>query len=351
MASVAANMDDLIGHMSRLDITDTTDHARPSPVTETSARTRVTNTPTLFNNDLLEHANVPRYLFRAFDSRSSSKSDGGFVESQASLSEADTYGRDLLSQNELKAAKMLFNHLKWKIPGPDDAPHNLSSWTSSLLFAIQGAIYRCDMDFNPMDPRNVKICVVDTTKFPQGQFAPATQLIKKFVGCVQGDPDISDFFDFRLNVKRYNNGEYLSQGRVSLTGRCWTVSLDSLRQSGLSNLYPEFDDEQGRRKWANRTLELRRLWSPKQYTSGEEFRTALDIARGCFPADVATQMALMLLCFKDRMMRTQATSTFFNLPLLPTDWTWGHAKPPQKFQTVCMGHIIHKNRSRSEDII
>lgn len=83
----------------------------------------------------------------------------------------------------------------------------MSSWTSSLLFAIQYAIYRCDR-FR-LSPSDVSICVLDPADFPRGQFMRDMTLIRAYREHI-----VSEFFDFRLNRDDYNNGEHLSQGRV-----------------------------------------------------------------------------------------------------------------------------------------
>jgi hypothetical protein len=122
-----------------------------------------------------------------------------------------------------------------------------------------------------------------------------------------GMSHIDKFFRFRLENKRYYNGEFLSQGLVRHTGRSCTVSLGRLIQAGLFALYPELDDAEGRNTWAKRVLELRALWSTEQHTTVDEFHTAREIARGCFSAALMKEMAIMLLSFKNRKVILQTT--------------------------------------------
>jgi len=88
-------------------------------------------------------ADVPRYLFRAFDHRSSGRNDHNVVASMESISVASWRSRvDLLSKTEKEATGMLHRHLN-KSCFEDEAADNLISWSSSLLFVIQCAVWRC----------------------------------------------------------------------------------------------------------------------------------------------------------------------------------------------------------------
>ncbi|ROV89584.1 hypothetical protein VMCG_09945 [Cytospora schulzeri] len=263
--------------------------------------------PTLFDGADCSDANMPRYLFRVFDQGSSSKCDEDTVASQASASKSGGSRKDLLSLDKFEATDMLFKHLKW-YDFEAEAPDNLTSWTSSLLYAVQYAIYRCNN--HGLDPEDVRICVVDTTKFPRGQFAQDTHLINELRGYTSGVQEAGQFFKFRLNDERYYNGEYLSQGLVPLTGRSCIVSLGRMELSGLYDLLPELDDERGRKMWANRVLELRTIWSIEQHTTDQEVQTACRISNNCFSPDIVTDMVIMLLCFKNRKILRPKSGKF-----------------------------------------
>lgn len=209
---------------------------------------------TLFDTQALhERTSPPRYLFRVFDEKSRGRNNENEAASQASVSDADETKLGLLSFTDSGATEMFFKHLKWRDFGCNETPDNLTSWTSSLLFATQYAVYRCQK--YGTQPAHVKVCVVDTTKFPQGQFVRDIDLI----GVYSNGPttEYRNFFNFRLTNKSYHNGEYLSQGLVTLPGRSCVTSFAKLVSSGLYKLYPEFEILKAEAEWASRILELR----------------------------------------------------------------------------------------------
>jgi hypothetical protein len=107
---------------------------------------------------------VPRYLFRAFDQASSGRSDEDVVASVESISEESNSRVDILSKSTEVATSMLYGHLNKLCFGDGDNSHNLMSWSSSLLFVIQYAVWRCYHRGCGED--EVKICAVDTRKSP-----------------------------------------------------------------------------------------------------------------------------------------------------------------------------------------
>ncbi|EDN93604.1 hypothetical protein SS1G_09471 [Sclerotinia sclerotiorum 1980 UF-70] len=229
------------------------------------------NGPTLFNPPASckikpfnsRGTGIPQYLFRAFDKESSGRNDDKVIASIASSIEALGNSRsDLLSLPKREATVMLHAHLD---NGYCDGYYsdNLMSWTSSLLFAIQCAIWR-RRKFG-CSSSDIKICVVNTKRFPQGQFMPDMWLLQEYLDtAVQMGGKTQQFFNFRLKDERYHNGEYLSQGSLNHTGRSCVISLKLLEESGLYNLYPELGDVKGMDRWAKRVLELRQGWSTEQ---------------------------------------------------------------------------------------
>lgn len=250
--------------------------------------------------------NIPRYLFRVFDKNSKGRNDEDQVASPASVAQAEMTTLGLLSDNideERTKTFMLFKHLKPR-EFSEEQPDNLVSWTSSFLFAIQCAIYRCWK--NPgTEPADVKICIVDTTKFPRDQFMRDLQLIRVYNTNDTTCEVSRDFFDFRLRRKDYWNGECLSQGLVALAGRSGTTSLHYLISSGLCQLYPEFADPRGKKLWTNRVLALRREWSDETFlgANSAEKNSALRISESYFPEEMSKEVGWMLLCFKNRHQR------------------------------------------------
>ena len=192
---------------------------------------RCPNGPTLFyppasyevKLQMIATTDIPQYLFRTFDRWSSGRNDDNIVASIASITESlEESRKDLLSLPKHEAADMLHTHLTKKCSG-GQASDNLMSWTSSLLFAIQYAIWRRSQ-FG-CHPADIKICAVDTRKFPRGQFARDMWLLQAYrATAVKLDGDIERFFRFRLEDERYHNGEYLSQGSVDHASRSCVVS-------------------------------------------------------------------------------------------------------------------------------
>lgn len=108
------------------------------------------------------------------------------------------------------------------------------------------------------------------------------------------------FFDFRLENENFYNGEYLSQGAVNHKDRSCIVSLEHLIEAGLFQLYSEFEDATGSEKWAKRVLELRQTWSAEQGTTDREIQLALGVGRNCFTQFESSDIASILLTFKNR---------------------------------------------------
>lgn len=248
-------------------------------------------------------AEVPRYLFRAFDEESSGRSDHHVVASAESISaESERSRTDLLSRPPGESTRMLFNHLKWF--ESEDAD-NLMSWSGSLLYVIQYAIWKCNK--RCCDPAEVYICIVDTRKFPRGQFARDKSLLRAYRDAPEFDRSMRSFFDFRLRNLDYDNGEYLSQGVLHHAGRSSVVSLEQLIQAGLYDLYPEFKDASVRKLWAKRARFLRSAWSDERTTTQLDIHYAVNVARECFNGFDALDIALVLLTLKKRKLLPIAT--------------------------------------------
>ncbi|KAL2782331.1 hypothetical protein BJX66DRAFT_345955, partial [Aspergillus keveii] len=242
-------------------------------------------------------AEVPHYLFRAFDHKSSGRNNQNIIASTESITTRWEHSRvDLLSRPDEEAAKMLDRHLDKPCFNDKDNADNLMSWSSSLLFVIQYAIWRCQ--HGGSDPAQVLICMVDTGEFPRGQFARDMSLIKAY-----RDNRRARIFEFRLEQIDYDNGEYLSQGTLYHSGRSCVVSLAQLIQAGLHDLYPELSNPDAKERWAKRVKELRSIWSVEHVSREIEIQRALKIAGKCFQRYNTTDVALLLLSFKPRKLR------------------------------------------------
>lgn len=258
-------------------------------------------------------SDVPRYLFRAFDHKSTGRNDHNVIASTESISMNSRSSRaDLLSRTGEEAAIMLYRHLTKPCFEENDERgnvDNLMSWSSSLLFVIQYATWRCYK--RHCTPAEVEICMVDTTKFPHGQFARDMSLIRAYRGSPQLAQEIRDFFNFRLKRKYYDNGEYLSQGVLHHTGRSVVVSLSQLIEAGLYDLYPEFADSAEMSSWTKRVGALRSGWSTEHTTTESDIKRASNIATACFHSFNTPDVALLLLSFKNRKLRTSTTTGTF----------------------------------------
>ncbi|KAK7909149.1 hypothetical protein PG985_015027 [Apiospora marii] len=267
--------------------------------------------PTLFFPSApmtLNATDIPPYLFRVSDTVSSGKSDAEVVASTMSRYNLKQDSRiDILSLEQDQATIKLHNHLtKPTISAKGD--DNFMSWTSSLLFAIQYAIWRTQR----IHSSGIQFCVVDTTKFPPGQFARDTWLLDSYrESASRLGYNISRLWKLR-DGEDYYNGEYLSQGTLTHAGRSYLVSLKQLEEAGLYKLYREFEDPKGAAQWADRVKELRLLWSGHHTTIDKEISRALEVG-SCISPSHASDMALMLLAFKYRERRT----TLANVEELP----------------------------------
>ncbi|KAK8022611.1 hypothetical protein PG993_013378 [Apiospora rasikravindrae] len=257
--------------------------------------------PTLFYPSAPMEANdtdVPAYLFRTFDAASSGRNDEKVVASTMSNGQPQSHSRiDILSLGREQATTLLHKHLTKSNFGadPDD---NLMSWTSSPLVAIQYAVWR--RQYNNSD--DIKICVIDTTKFPPGLFARDTWLLDTYRDTAhQLGEEFVTFWRLR-DGECYYNGEYLSQGTLTHANRSCLVSLRQLEEAGLCELYPELGDPEGAKLRAKRLRILRLDWSWKQPTTENDIRHAEQLG-SCLSPSQPLHMALMLLSFRNRNLR------------------------------------------------
>lgn len=242
---------------------------------------------------------VPQYLFRTYDEASSGRNSESEIASTASMISPATSRADILALESEKATKLLHDHLDKSCFSSKDSD-NFMSWTSSFLFAIQYAIWR--LSRRGCTPSDIKLCMIDTSKFPMGQFARDICLLKTYHATAKElqDKSIERFFQLRLGNEDYYNGEFLSQGAVSIADRSCVISLEDLIQAGLFELYPEFGDVEGGKKWAKRALQLRQIWSMEQGTTDREIELAHGIGQKCFSRFEPLHVACILLAFKNR---------------------------------------------------
>ncbi|KAI1172324.1 hypothetical protein F4777DRAFT_516765 [Nemania sp. FL0916] len=261
------------------------------------------NGPTLFRPQLhdgieeftFDTTDQPPYLFRTFDIASAGLNCDEEIGSIMSCKSWWESERDILSLDKYLITNRVFKHLTGSKTGWK-RPNNLISWTSSLLYAIQSAIFRHSS--KGWETTDIEVCAVDTRKFPRGQFMRDIWFIQTYRG-IAARIGGRTWGHFRcLNLEKYRNGEYLAQGKLKIAGRSCLVSLAQLERSGLYDLFPEFQDPEGAQSTKWRVRELRREWKDEQDTSNEAIRAALKISKECFPNFEAVDMALMLLTFR-----------------------------------------------------
>lgn len=197
----------------------------------------------------------------------------------------------------MTAAARLNEHLTWKkekFSGQDEN-NNLVSWTSSFLYVVQYAIYKSQQG----GASEVYICVVDTTKFPRGQFAHDKWLFDRLDRETDAPRPLKNIVRLRSG-NEYNNGEYLSQGTVLLADRSCTFTLKDLKTSGLYSLYDELGDDKHAGQWAKPVKDLRNRWSVPRSITAAEISAASQITKKCFPTLPESDLILMLLTQKAR---------------------------------------------------
>ncbi|KAI1084066.1 hypothetical protein F5B20DRAFT_526603 [Whalleya microplaca] len=294
--------------------------------------------------------NPPRYLFHVSDPKSPGRSDDDVVASPASLLGSLESKLDLLHLDKRSVASMLYAHLK-----PDysmlESEHsdNLMSWTSSLLYAIVYAIYRRHM--YGCSPSDIKICAVDATKFPRGQFMNVSTLLDLYS---DGFKQCKSFMrSFPDKATKHQHEEYLSQGLLEHRGRSCVFSLKTLEDCGLYSLYPKFATPNETLSWRKFSLSKRPLrfgpldnWSRRQATTSQEVQIAHEMGRTCFMDHNPIAMTLMLLCFKNRT----------HIPVSVTEFEGSWGQTPQEVKQYLLAtkkllDILHASPSGSEKVV
>ncbi|TDZ67766.1 Nonribosomal peptide synthetase aclP [Colletotrichum trifolii] len=195
------------------------------------------------------------------------------------------------------------NHLLWKaMPKRDD---DLVSWTSSLLFAIHFAIYRHTkrpVTNNDENMSNIFILMLDTRDFHQGTFVRDLDAIRYHLRSTFPEkPELEKFYELR-RARGYYIGEYLTQGSLSVTGKCRQTSLERLTDSGLFYICPYFSDQSYWGMLNQRVAMIRQTFlsekgkqmclRPSEQT---QLRRAITIAQACFGDKLALPFTLLLL--------------------------------------------------------
>lgn len=216
---------------------------------------------------------TPRYLFRVFSKDSAGENSSEWMKSIDATKGNFT---DIFKRDNASAVALTLNqHLRW---WPKSNGDPFISWTTSLLFAIQYAIFKYKTEKVKLN--TIYLCIVDTTQFPSGVFIKDLDLIEEFQDKVADDHDIwyknkrRYWKDIGLrNIRQLRNkkhraypgfyyfGEYLSQGQININinGRSCTVPCDKIINNYLFAMMPEFkvEMESEAQLWANAVIKIR----------------------------------------------------------------------------------------------
>jgi len=182
---------------------------------------------------------VPRFLFRVYTPRSDCSTDEECTKSRDAANNLRSARRDIFQTTDCAAtAKRIDDHLRWRCCERQD---NLTSWTSSLLFALHYIFYRNSSPNDGLPMTDIRICVVDASRFGRQVFIRDMDLMTAFSLYSQS---LARFRTLR-GANSYYLGEYMSQGSLKIAGKCQCVSAQNLIDRGLFSLRAEFLDACG----------------------------------------------------------------------------------------------------------
>lgn len=184
---------------------------------------------------------IPRYLFRVASPRSDGNTNEIWVRSESARRNRNSSTEDIFSnldsEKRTEIARTLNLHLRWWPKGSYE--DNFVSWTSSLLFAIQYIYYRHLSHRDGSCLAEIKLYIIDTTKFPRGTFLRDLDLIDAFC---ESEESLKDLRSLR-NRPGYYFGEYLSQGSLKIESKCQMIPAEIIfEQDRLHCIQPKFAD-------------------------------------------------------------------------------------------------------------
>ncbi|KAF0326995.1 nonribosomal peptide synthetase aclP [Colletotrichum asianum] len=210
----------------------------------------------------------------------------------------------MLDQTTKEAAIILNRHLNWKKSQQDE--DNLVSWSSSLLFTLQYALYRHSERSKGRSAHNVHIIMIDTALFPKGAFIRDLEVMY----CLRNKNfQLRQLYLLRTGQwgRTFSFGEYLSQSSINVSRASGVTSLKTLIDTGLFKEYvcPYLGDSIHWSRLAKRVLSLREEVDSlrvehQAWASLEHARTFIAIAEACFGShganrNLAPAFAVMLL--------------------------------------------------------
>ncbi|KUI70113.1 hypothetical protein VM1G_06530 [Cytospora mali] len=187
---------------------------------------------------------------------------------------------------------------------PDhEATCNFMSWSSSLLFLLQYALYRHSNQSDGSGFEDIHLMVIDTRKFPPRTFVKDMEIISIFAQSSREytSNNLKKFLDLR-SLPDYRFGEYLSQGYLNLADKAVETSFERLVCLGLFDLVPELGNRDNWKSWVKPVLEIREAFLESSHPDATqtEVRKAIVIAEGAFGEPWTIPISIMLLALKPR---------------------------------------------------
>ncbi|KAF5694421.1 hypothetical protein FDENT_1187 [Fusarium denticulatum] len=237
---------------------------------------------------------IPTYLFRLYEPRSPGSSSVREVTTPVYATTSNENCSDRMNLLELPpkaATKKLYHHL------------------FSLLFLLQYGLFR-NNKVNKTPFSEIQLIMIDTREFPKQTFVRDLDVLEHF------HPYVSDLAStipgnqtfplarsqvLELRSKREGSmyfGEYLSQGRLDIQGRCSQVSMQRLIGTGLFTLCPLLPKDWTR--WAITVCNIRNNFLSTQTTDLKKVRTAIAMAQVGVGDRFAFPFAVMLLALQCR---------------------------------------------------
>lgn len=129
---------------------------------------------------LFEQNLVPIYLIRVYAPNSAGQTTGSYVIPPASNRGKVDLMQDLFALPEQNAATCLDKHVRWDPNHEKEC--NLTSWTSSLLFALQYGLYKHRVrGFIGPDLSTISLLLLDTRGLPKGTFVKDLEIMETFM--------------------------------------------------------------------------------------------------------------------------------------------------------------------------
>ncbi|KAH7265520.1 uncharacterized protein BKA55DRAFT_559139 [Fusarium redolens] len=243
---------------------------------------------------------TPTYLFRLHVPHSAGSTDTTYVKSPAFPDDMDrkhelgsACGTDLLKLPPAEAAARLRAHLKWECQKLEGSPCNLMSWSSSLLFLLQYGLYRhtTDRDSRPKLPE-ISLIMIGTRDFPKQTFLRDLDALYCYYAY---DCGLGKVMGWRRDDLYF--GEYLSQGRLGVEGKCIQMTMQQLIDGGLFTVIcPALNKPNNNwASWARTVCNLRIGIRKSQVVDKRQIRTAISLAQVYGGDKFVIPLALMLL--------------------------------------------------------